>query len=447
MIRLTAGAIAGAAVAPAAGTARGLALPQPTAALVTGWRRDPFARGAYSFLAVGSTPADRRALAQPSGPRLVLAGEHTHVDAPAMTHGAYLSGRRAAAQVIAALGAGAGDAPVVVIGAGMAGLAAARRLRAADIPVVVLEARPRVGGRTVTDDGLGVPVDLGAGWIHGIRSNPMSDLVRATGGSWHASNPDRSATFDAGGHRLTAARLDAVWRRAEAAVRSTEQSWDDAVDSSVASWVNPALADLTGAQRLLVQLEVRRSVEHEYGGSLARLSAQWFDEGEELDGAEVLLRKGYGPLVAHLADGLRIRLGVEVLAIDHSAGGAVVHTPGGPIDAAAVVCTVPLGVLKTGGPVFDPPLPRRQRQAIERLGTAHLEKVALRFPRRFWPDVDYLGVTRVDGRFLEWVPLHRVVGAPVIVAFTAADATRDLVALDDATVVRQAVATLHGALG
>jgi monoamine oxidase len=83
--------------------------------------------------------------------------------------------------------------------------------------------------------------------------------------------------------------------------------------------------------------------------------------------------------------------------------------------------------------------------AIRRLGMGNLDKVVLRFPRRFWPDVDYLGITRQDSRFIEWVPLHRVVGAPVIVGFTAADAARDLAELDDAAVTRAAVAALRAA--
>jgi CheY-like chemotaxis protein len=102
--------------------------------LLTRWATDPFALGSYSFLPVGATPDDRLALQAPVSGRIVLAGEHTDVDAPATTHGALASGRRAATLL---LGAGV-QGPVIVVGAGLAGLGAARALTDAGMPVVVL---------------------------------------------------------------------------------------------------------------------------------------------------------------------------------------------------------------------------------------------------------------------------------------------------------------------
>ncbi len=70
---------------------------------------------------------------------------------------------------------------ILVIGAGIAGLAAARTLHDQGRTVTVLEARPRIGGRVWTDRTTwpDQPVDLGASWIHGVRGNPISDLVEA----------------------------------------------------------------------------------------------------------------------------------------------------------------------------------------------------------------------------------------------------------------------------
>ena len=74
------------------------------------------------------------------------------------------------------------DVDVIVIGAGMAGLTAARRLSDLGYEVLVLEAAERIGGRLATDHSLGAPFELGAGWIHGPRGNPVSALVSAAGG-------------------------------------------------------------------------------------------------------------------------------------------------------------------------------------------------------------------------------------------------------------------------
>ena len=77
-----------------------LDLPEPTGALVTRWAADPFARGSYSFLAVGSSPDDQRALAEPVGERLHFAGEATQEEFFATVHGAYLSGLREAERIL-----------------------------------------------------------------------------------------------------------------------------------------------------------------------------------------------------------------------------------------------------------------------------------------------------------------------------------------------------------
>ena len=419
-------------------------VPDPTGHLVTRWGTDPFSLGSYSYLPVGASPRDRRALTVAAGPRLWLAGEHTHVDSPAMTHGALLSGRRAAAQVVAS---GVDTRrPVVVIGAGLAGLECAARLRSAGLDVVVLEARSRIGGRTTTDRSLGSAVDLGAAWIHGIDGNPITGLVRDTGGSWHVSEPESVVTYGPAGGRITAEVATAVERRVAQALRSARDSWDDDRDSPLSHWTDPWLDGLGPARRLLVDLELRRWTEHEFGGSVDRLSAWEYDEGVALRGDEVLLRDGYGPIVDRLARGLTIRRGAEVTRVGHGVRSARVDLRGGgSIDAGAVVCTVPLGVLQAGRPAFDPVLPAAHRRAIARLGMGRLEKVVLRFPRRFWPDVDWIGLTEPDLRFIEWVPLHRVVGEPVLVGFTAADAAASNDGLSDARVVADAVAALRRA--
>jgi len=87
-------------------------------------------------------------------------------------HDALLSGRRAASEAVD------GDAPgssVIVVGAGVAGLACAVHLVAAGFEVVAVEARDRAGGRVSTSDELGMPLDLGASWIHGVDGNPLTE--------------------------------------------------------------------------------------------------------------------------------------------------------------------------------------------------------------------------------------------------------------------------------
>ena len=119
----------------------------PIAWHVARWADDPWSRGSWSFIRPGGSPRDRATLGEPVHGRVVLAGEATHPDQPGMVHGAWLTGVRAAewcAQV------GQPGELVVVIGAGMAGLAAARTLVDRDRQAIVLEARDRIGGRVHT---------------------------------------------------------------------------------------------------------------------------------------------------------------------------------------------------------------------------------------------------------------------------------------------------------
>ena len=134
----------------------------------TQWSSDPFFRGAYSFLAPGSSSVDRSNLQQAVHERLWIAGEHTSVEYPATLHGAFSSGARAAADILTSLSGP--PARVVVVGAGFAGLSAAKKLQDAGSHVTVLEAKEEAGGRARSSRALGGggEVHLGGSWMHGL---------------------------------------------------------------------------------------------------------------------------------------------------------------------------------------------------------------------------------------------------------------------------------------
>lgn len=278
---------------------------------------------------------------------------------------------------------------VVVVGAGMAGLAAARHLVDAGVDVTVLEARERIGGRMWTDTSLGVPIDLGAAWIHGTKGNPLVGLADQAGAATVETDWDDIVVFDARGEVDAAAVDDAAqaWERAQ---HDVDRLTDDA---GPAASVQSALARVTDLDDPLMAWSVATDISAEYAADPDELSLKWFGSESQFDGPDLILPQGYDRLARHLAEGMTIRRGTEVTRIADDGDGVRLDTSRGVVTADRVIVTVPLGVLKAGTITFDPPLPAAKRAAIARLGFGVLDKVVLTFDEPFWPrSADVLGL-------------------------------------------------------
>ena len=390
-----------AAPAPAAATRTPVDVPEPIGHVITRWRADPFARGSYSFLASGASPDDRVALAAPVEGRLFFAGEATETDYPAMVHGAYLSGERAANEVLEA-----GAASAVVVGAGMAGLRAAEVLLAAGVEVTVLEARDRVGGRVHTDRSLGAAVDLGASWIHGVVFNPLTEISDEAGIERFPSNYDDVVALDVDGNRVGPGAWPAAYR--------------DVVN-----------------------------IEHEYAANVDQLGDGYDEEGAAIVGGDVVFPGGYDQVVDAVLGSTPVQLSTVVERIATVEGGVEVTTGTGAFEADVAVVTVPLGVLKSGAIEFQPALPDDKQGAIDRLGMGLLDKVYLRFDEVFWDaEVEFFGfVGPALDRYAQWVNLTPVVGEPILMAFNSARAADEIELQSDEQIVADAVATLRSMFG
>src|SRR6185503_7644357 len=121
------------------------------------------------------------------------------------------------------------------------------------------------------------------------------------------------------------------------------------------------------------------------------LSLLYWDDGYEVYGyGDSVFAHGLQSVAERLARDLDVRLGAVVERIEHGAQGVRALTARGTFEGDAAVITLPLGVLKAGAVQFDPALPERKRQAIERLGMGALTKVALTFAEPFWPPEQYV---------------------------------------------------------
>ncbi|QJQ33489.1 NAD(P)-binding protein [Sphingomonas lacunae] len=346
-----------------------------------------------------------------------------------------------------------GSQRVIIIGAGMAGLAAAVDLKVAGHQVVVLEARNRTGGRIHSShQWSGLPMDMGASWIHRIDGNPLTDLARAAGADFVTTSYDSSLLhIDPALARLGV--RDSDERMAEALVNralawAAAQDRDVPLQAAIDAVAPPQ--SLSPARQAQINFHLAGTYEQEFAAGTGQLSTRSLDDGEEFEGEDALFPGGYGQIIDHLARGIDVRLNHVVSGVTVRGNGvSVTLADGRRIDADHVLVTVPLGVLKAGDITFDPPLPADKRGAIDRLGMGLLNKHWLRFDQPYWdPTVDWHGfLSDRKGEWSEWVSLTKAGGAPVLLVFSAADHAERVERMADGAIVNSIMAAARTMFG
>lgn len=261
------------------------------------------------------------------------------------------------------------DVDVVVIGAGAAGISAAKELRKLGRSFVVLEARDRIGGRAFTDTSLGIPYDAGAQYIHWAERNPWKNIADELGVPL-AEDVRRSGSFQvfADGKPLSDEERRSRRGLFGTLDRALEEASRDGTDMSVAEAaqrLDPVVAPIA-ASGLLLSL----------GEDGERISVQ--DYQQLWSGDDYTIPTGYGALVSQYGADLEIRTRMPVRAVRWDGPGVRIETDAGAIQARAVIVTVPVNVLKAGGIRFIPDLPATTRDALDGLGMGALTKIALK---------------------------------------------------------------------
>ncbi|XP_050209817.1 protein FLOWERING LOCUS D [Mercurialis annua] len=353
---------------------------------------------------------------------------------------------------------------VIIIGAGLAGLAAARQLMRFGFKVSVLEGRKRPGGRVYTmkmEGGGGNRVfawaDLGGSVLTGTLGNPLGIVARQLGCSLHKvrdkcplyrfdGNPvdlDMDMKVENAFNRLLdkASKLRQLMGDVSmdvslgAAVETFRQVYGDAVTNEDMNLFNWHCANL----------------EYANAGLLSKLSLAFWDQDDPYDmgGDHCIIPGGNGKLVQALAENVPISYEKTVHTIRYGSDGVQVISGSQVFEGDMVLCTVPLGVLKSGSIKFNPELPQKKLDGIKRLGYGLLNKVAMLFPCVFWEtDLDTFGHLTEDsstrGKFFLFYSYAAVSGDPLLIALVAGEAAHKFESMPPTDAVTQVLQILKG---
>jgi monoamine oxidase len=262
------------------------------------------------------------------------------------------------------------EADIVVIGAGAAGIAAARRIQAANRKVIVVEAASQIGGRCLTDNStFEVPFDRGARWMHNPDTNPMIRLARSVG---------LEVATASSGQKIRIGRRNARAGEIEdflAILVKANRAIDDAsrrADIACAAALPAELGDWAGTVDFVLGASFA-------GKDLRDLSV--VDKVRAGDRSTIFAcRQGLGTLMARLGEQVPVSLSTPASRISWSNRDVAVETPSGKINARAAIVTVSSNVLTAGTIKFTPDLPKRALDAASKLSLGSYDHIALQLP-------------------------------------------------------------------
>ena len=342
---------------------------------------------------------------------------------------------------------------IAIVGAGIAGLSAAQHLRTNGYNVIILEARNRPGGRMWTDYSLGVPIDLGASWIHGNSGhNPLMNLVKKYGLATQATDWSKTWLFDSAYEEIADNVYDLIYRKSEYIIELLyEKQINASRSSSVSDALEPILKKLSISP--IVERGVRwllaSQIEVEYANNLEHLSLKYWDMDEAFSGDDVMIKGGFHEIIKNLILNLDIRYQSIVKEISFNDSMVKLSTNKGVVKCDHAIVTLPLGVLKQNRIRFDPELPPRKSESINRLGMGSMNKIALSFSENFWPaEAHRIGILNTStDNMIEYIPMTPYTSKPILVGLTRGRHARSIEKLDDNDIEQQALSELKFIFG
>jgi monoamine oxidase len=337
------------------------------------------------------------------------------------------------------------DKTVIVIGAGISGLAAAKKLKQKGFNVVVLEAQDKVGGRLRTNRSLGIAFDEGASWIHGIDGNPITALAQEAGMTTVETKDDQEdACYDIGGVLRSATTYETAETELYNILDTLKNSGN--ANQSFETVFN-SLYPAHSTDRLwkfLLSTYVTFDT-----GDINNLSSKLYNEGEEFEGIEKIATNGFDTIPTYLANGINIQLNQRVSKIDYSNTKIKITHNGIESEADYVLVTVPLGVLKANSIQFIPSLPNAKQTAIQKIGMNCVNKFLLTWNSPFWDNSQYIVYTPdTKDKFNYFVNVNKFnPGANALMTFAYADYARQTETMSDAQIINEIMLHLKDMYG
>jgi monoamine oxidase len=334
---------------------------------------------------------------------------------------------------------------VVVIGAGISGLAAAKKLKEKGFTVIVLEAQEKVGGRLRTDRTLGIAFDEGASWIHGPNGNPITSLASQSGANTFLTSDDNVEVFDTNGTAYSDAVLTSAENQFNSALNAVRNAGTQTQSfQSVFNTLYP-----TQANDRLWKYMLSAFLEFNTGGDISKLSSKFFDDDEVFDGDDVIITNGYDKITDFIAQGLDIRLNTRVTSIDYSNVKVNITANGSNFEADYVVVSVPLGVLKNNAITFTPALPTNKLNAITNTNMGNVNKFLLVWNTPFWDtNLQYIGYTPdTKGKFNYFLNIKKFTPSNGLMTFAFGDYATVTESMTDNEIINEIMLHLKSIYG
>lgn len=352
---------------------------------------------------------------------------------------------------------------VIIIGAGMAGLAAAQTFQANGLNPIILEARNRVGGRINTIYSWNMTLDLGAHWLHKIENNPLGDIVKKSNIATQFTTFCSTRPFDIfnsmrildhDGNTLDQSRVATALIQINQFTEYLElhaSSYPEDISIAVALKEFAKHNEFNNDSLALVKYISTDYGEFETGANISNISSKTVEIKPTAVGRDVIFMNGCSQLLTQFKKDTRIMFRQIVNDIVYNKKIVKIYTQDNCYEAKHVVVTLPLGVLKANVVRFNPTLPIEKVNAINKLGYGVLNKIFLRFEIPFWdlkkewilflPSLDKLQDT------LEIHNSYVTTQQPILIVYTTGCFSRELEKLDDKQIILLIINRLKIAFG